>query len=98
MKHEELDLEKRCRAWARANGWVAWKNEKNGCKGIPDDSFLSPDGNTFLLVEFKKDARQRLRPEQETWRQRYPNVIFVIYSFDDFKALLASKSSQNAPK
>ena len=98
MKHEELTFEKQCRSHARACGWVCWKNEKNGCKGIPDDSFLSPDGNTFLLVEFKKDARQRLRPEQETWRQRYPHVIFVIYSFDDFKELLASKSSQNAPK
>lgn len=88
MKHEELDLEKRCRAWARANGWVAWKNEKNGCKGIPDDSFLSPDGSRFLLVEFKKDKHQRLRPEQEVWRTRFPHIIFIIYDFEDFKRLI----------
>lgn len=90
MKHDELILEKQCRAIARANGWACWKNEKNGCKGIPDDSFLSPDGTRFLLVEFKKDARQKLRPEQELWIKRYPNVVHRIDCFEEFKKLLKS--------
>lgn len=90
MKHEELTLEKQCRSHARAYGWACWKNEKNGCKGIPDDSFLSPDGSRFLLVEFKKDARQRLRPEQELWLKRYPNVVHRIDDFEEFQKLLKS--------
>lgn len=88
MKHDELQLERQCRSHARACGWTCWKNEKNGCKGIPDDSFLSPDGSRFLLVEFKKDARQRLRPEQALWLKRYPNVAFRIDTFEAFEKLL----------
>lgn len=87
MKQDELLLEKQCRSMARAKGWVCWKNEKNGCKGIPDDSFLSPNG-TFLLVEFKKDARQRLRPEQVQWKERFPKLVHVICSVEEFEKLL----------
>ena len=54
MKHIETEIERACRAYARERGWVCWKNEKNGNKGIPDDTFLSPDGMRFLLIEFKK--------------------------------------------
>lgn len=89
MKQEEKQLEQMCRAYARERGWVCWKNEKNGCKGIPDDSFLGPDGSAFFLVEFKKDDKQRLRPEQKTWRERYPDVVKVVTNFDEFKAILA---------
>lgn len=89
MKQEEKQLEQMCRAYARERGWVCWKNEKNGCKGIPDDSFLSPDGSAFFLVEFKKDDKQMLRPEQKTWRERYPDVVKVVTNFDEFKAILA---------
>lgn len=88
MKHDELILEKQCRAIARANGWVCWKNENNGCKGIPDDSFLSPDGKRFLLIEFKKDDRQRLRPEQKVWLQRFPDVVHVVSDVKVFLELL----------
>lgn len=89
MKQEEKQLEQMCRAYARERGWVCWKNEKNGCKGIPDDSFLSPDGSAFFLAEFKKDDKQRLRPEQKTWRERYPDVVKVVTNFEEFKAILA---------
>lgn len=87
MKQEEKALEIECRAIARANGWAAWKNEKNGCKGIPDDSFLHPDGR-FFLVEFKKDKKQRPRPEQITWLSRFPTIAHLIGSKEDFCRLL----------
>lgn len=87
MKHDELDIERVCRQHARAAGWVAWKNEKNGNKGIPDDSFLHPDGR-FYLVEFKKDARQHARPEQELWLRRFPHVAHLISSVKEFDAIL----------
>ena len=64
MKHEERDLERRCVQLARRHGWDAWKNENNGNKGIPDHSFLK-DGR-FVMVEFKRSATARIRPEQLT--------------------------------
>ena len=88
MQHIESEIEKTCRAYARARGWVCWKNEKNGNKGIPDDTFLSPDGTRFLLIEFKKDEKSYIRPEQLTWKNRYPNVVFFVSSLDQFKKIL----------
>lgn len=88
MQHQELDLEKQCRAEARKRGWAAWKNEKNGNKGIPDDSFLSPDGERFVMVEFKKDAKQHLRPEQEVWQARYPHIIHVVSDLRQFLEII----------
>ena len=88
MKHIESDIERACRAYARERGWVCWKNEKNGNKGIPDDTFLSPDGIRFLLIEFKKDEKAYIRPEQITWKNRYPNVVFFVSSLEQFKKIL----------
>lgn len=87
MRQEELELEKRCRQHARRHGWVCAKLERNGNKGIPDDLFISPDGGC-LLVEFKKDERQKPRPEQAIWLQRFPNLAHLIGSWDDFCTLL----------
>ena len=88
MKHIETEIERACRAYARARGWTCWKNEKNGNKGIPDDTFLSPDGMRFFLIEFKKDEKAYIRPEQWTWKNRYPNVVFFVSSLDQFKKIL----------
>lgn len=87
MQHEELTLERRCRAYARANGWVCCKLEKNGNKGVPDDLFITPD-EKCVLVEFKKDERQKLRPEQRIWRERFPNLVHVVCSFSAFENLM----------
>lgn len=87
MKQEERTLEVECCKLARLNGWASWKNEKNGNKGIPDDSFLHPDGR-FFLVEFKKNAREKLRPEQVVWAQRFPSVVFRVDSLETFRELL----------
>lgn len=87
MKTEELELEKRCRAAARANGWSALKLEKNGNKGVPDDLFVHPDGR-FFLIEFKKDERQKLRPEQAIWLERFSKNAYLCGSFERFCELL----------
>ena len=83
MQHEELTLERRCRAHARANGWVCCKLEKNGCKGIPDDLFISPN-QVCHLVEFKKDEKQRPRPEQAVWLARFSKISHLVGSFEEF--------------
>ena len=91
---EELELENKCRAYARTNGWVACKLEKNGNKGVPEDLFISPK-EVCLLVEFKKDGKQKLRPEQRLWRERCPRIVNVI---SDLGALAALLSSQDIRK
>lgn len=83
MKHDELDFEKRCRAHARALGWVCCKLEKNGHKGIPDDLFISP-AQVCYLVEFKKDEKQKPRPEQRVWLERFSKIARLVGTFSDF--------------
>lgn len=83
MEHKERDLEQKCCALARKHGWAVWKNEKNGNKGIPDSSFLHPDGR-FFLIEFKKDENQKPRYEQEIWLNRFPKNSALIGSFSQF--------------
>lgn len=84
----ERQLESNCLAFARSRGWVCWKNEPTGNKGIPDDSLLSPDGATIILVEFKRpDGRGRLSQEQRRWLGRC-RLAFVIDNFSDFARLL----------
>lgn len=87
MKQEELILERKCRAYARANGWVCCKLEKNGCKGIPDDLFISPE-QTCFLIEFKKDPKQKPRPEQAVWLARLPKIAHLVGSFEEFCEVL----------
>ena len=87
MKQEELELERRCRSHARANGWVCCKLEKNGCKGIPDDLFISPD-QVCILVEFKKDEKQKPRPEQAVWLARFSKIAHLVGTFEEFCRVL----------
>lgn len=88
MEHKELALEKKARNHARASGWIACKLEKNGHKGIPDDLFISPDGDRVLLVEFKRDANQTPRPEQLRWAARFPQLVHLCGTFADFVKLI----------
>lgn len=89
MKHQELALEKQCREYARLNGWVACKLEKNAHKGIPDDLFISPDG-VCIMVEFKRDANAFVRPEQVVWKAKFPSLIHFCHDFETFKDILSS--------
>ena len=93
MKYEELTLEKRCRSHARAFGWVCCKLEKNWHKGIPDDLFISPDERVFL-IEFKKDERQKPRPEQAVWLARFRKIAHLVGSFEEFCHVLNIPSDE----
>lgn len=86
MKHEERELERMCIDLARRNGWDCWKNENNGNKGIPDHSLLK--GGRFIMVEFKRSATARIRPEQLTWKERHPDVVFFCHDFDTFTEII----------
>lgn len=86
MEFKEKQLEEQCVRWARANGWDCWKNERNGNTGIPDHSFLK--GGRFVMVEFKRDAKAHIRPEQLTWQRRHPAVVFFCHDFETFTKIL----------
>lgn len=87
MRQDERALERLCRATARAHGWVCCKLEKNGHKGIPDDLFISPS-QRCLLIEFKKDAKQKPRPEQVVWLARFSKIAHLVGTFEEFCKLL----------
>ena len=92
MNHDELILEKRCRELARARGWVCCKLEKNGCKGIPDDLFISPN-QRCILIEFKKDEKQRPRVEQGRWLARFSKISFLVWSLERFEEILTEQEN-----
>lgn len=92
MQYEELELEKQCRSYARARGWVCCKLEKNGCKGIPDDLFISPN-QRCILIEFKKDEKQRPRVEQERWLARFSKISFLVGSLERFLEILTEQEN-----
>lgn len=87
MKQDEFKFEQACRLWARRNGWVCCKLEKNGCKGIPDDLFISPNQECHL-VEFKKDERQKARTEQGVWLGRFSKISHLVGSKEEFCRVL----------
>ena len=89
MIRKEYQIESECKRIARARGWVIWKNVPDGCKGIPDTSLLSPSGE-FIMVEFKRDKKAHIRPEQIVWQKRFPDKVFIISSVQEFENLLIS--------
>lgn len=88
MKRQEYELEKMCKEYARRQGWVIWKNVPDGCKGVPDTSLLAPNGR-FIMVEFKRDAHAKIRPEQIFWQNTFPDKVHFISSYDDFVQLIS---------
>lgn len=90
MKRQEYELEKRCKDYARRQGWVIWKNVPDGCKGVPDTSLLSPNG-LFIMVEFKRDANAKIRPEQIFWQNKFPDKVHFISSYDGFVRLISKE-------
>lgn len=92
MKQDEREFENMCRRIARSNGWVCAKLEKNGNTGIPDDLFISPNGRCYL-VEFKKNEKERLRPEQRVWFERFPDLCRRVDNWDSFCELMVQNKN-----
>ena len=41
-----------------------------------------------MLVEFKKDEKQKPRPEQALWLAKFPNIAHLVGTFEDFCRVL----------
>ena len=91
MKQYETDLEKQCVRFARENGYVSMKIEKNGHKGVPDRLFLGK--NRIYFIEFKRSGGGVVSKEQLFWHKLLKDNEIEAYfcdNFDDFKAILNS--------
>lgn len=88
-KELELELEKKCVHFARENGYVSMKIEKNGHKGIPDRLFIGK--NRIYFIEFKKSGGGVVSKQQVFWNNLLKSNKIESYfcdNFDEFKAIL----------
>jgi hypothetical protein len=53
----EADIERGVVQWAKANGWLTWKNNGPGDRGKPDRTFVSPTG-LVVFIEFKAPGKR----------------------------------------
>ena len=90
----ERQLEQQCRRYARQQGFIMMKLEKNGHKGVPDDIILMPSGR-FILIEFKNGALGRLSDEQRVYERRFSNCLSVIRYFAEFQTLIDTILKEN---
>lgn len=91
MNKEELKLEEKCVHFARENGYVSMKIEKNGHKGVPDRLFIGE--NRIYFIEFKKPHGGVVSKQQGFWHNLLKfNKIETYFcdNFDEFKAILNS--------
>lgn len=88
-KELELELEKKCVHFARENGYVSMKIEKNGHKGVPDRLFIGK--NRIYFIEFKKSGGGVVSKQQVFWNNLLKSNKIESYfcdNFDEFKAIL----------
>lgn len=89
MKQSETDLEKQCVRFARENGYVSMKIEKNGHKGVPDRLFIGK--NRIYFIEFKRPGGGVVSKEQLFWHKLLKDNEIEAYfcdNFDKFKDIL----------
>lgn len=89
MKQSESNLEKQCVRFARENGYVSMKIEKNGHKGVPDRLFVGK--NRIYFIEFKRPGGGVVSKEQAFWYKLLKDNGIEAYfcdNFDKFKDIL----------
>jgi hypothetical protein len=85
----EKDLERECKKYAEAQGYLSLKMTCPGHAGVPDRLFISPRG-MVTFVEFKK-LDGRLSPIQERMIKifkAHKKTVEVIRTLDTFKTFV----------
>lgn len=96
MQHSEHELEERCVRYARQQGVLAVKLEKNAHTGIPDRLFIF-QGGAVIFVEFKKGKGGRVSRFQKQYLSfLYPRA-YIIDNFDDFVVILHEQITKIQP-
>ena len=89
MNNKERELEEKCVRFARKNGFVSMKIEKNGHKGVPDRLFIGK--NRIYFIEFKKQGGGVVSKQQAFWYNLLKSnkiEAYICDNFDEFKAIL----------
>jgi len=85
----EKDLERECRRYAEAQGFMSLKLVCPGTAGVPDRMFISPKG-AITFVEFKK-LNGRLSPIQTRMIsifKAHGHTVEVIRDLHGFKTFV----------
>lgn len=87
----EKDVEKRCKAWARAHGWWVRKFTSPGNRSVPDDLFAKkfPGTSRKLAIEFKKlgGKSTKLQEDEQKAMREAGWEVYEIDSYEKFVAL-----------
>lgn len=85
----EKDIEKKCKKLAEAQGALFLKASIPGYPGFPDRLLILPHETVYIELKRPDGVLTKL---QSAWHARLSQLghgIFVIYSVDEFKKLLA---------
>ena len=80
----ESVIEKKCSAWAKANGWLGYKFSSPSQRGVPDRLYIK-NGST-VYVEFKAPGKQATKYQLHTIAkmQSYGVTVHIIDNVEDF--------------
>ena len=81
----ESTIEKKCKAWAKSQGWLAYKFVSPSNRGVPDQIFLKD--NQTVFVEFKRPGGKvsTLQSRQIEKLRAQSFKVFVIDSLEGFQ-------------
>ena len=81
----ESTIEKKCKAWAKSQGWLAYKFVSPSNRGVPDAIFLKD--NQTVFVEFKQPGKvpSTLQSRQIEKLRAQSFKVFVIDSLEGFQ-------------
>jgi hypothetical protein len=82
-------IERKCKAWAKTQGWLGFKFTSPSHAGVPDALFIR--AGSVVFVEFKAPA-QEPRPLQQhviNIMRQHGATVLVIDNFEDFKNAFA---------
>ena len=91
----ERDIQKKCVAYARKNGWWARKFTAQGRRSVPD--YIFARSGEVVFVEFKRPGGKvtELQEEEHKEMRAAGLVVLVIDSFEEFKTLMALVPEQD---
>lgn len=77
-------IERKCCAWAKANGWLAFKFTSPNNRAVPDRLFIK-DGRV-VFVEFKAPGKQptKLQTSVINLMRGRGATVHVIDNYEDF--------------
>lgn len=85
----ESTIESKCKQWAKANGWLAYKFVSPSQRGVPDCLFIK-NGLT-MYVEFKTPGKLPTKYQLHTINKMrlHGAVVHIIDDVEDFTNVIS---------